>query len=718
MRKGRRGKYSSVVCRGCRSRKIKCILPSPDDLGPLGLPQPREKSCDRCRNLHLECIVERTLLGRPAVNQRVRSGFHNDRLCAPTPSATEEPQRTSTFDGTEIKSHLYGDLADGPSIFDQDAQPKGLTPENKKAIFLSMIDPLHFFSSILANDRTFGANIPRLSTRWDTSLPDLISSDLARALDGRLAWHRFFLPHVPTIASLRVRLQTGNDDGSHATALLFSLLCLTALEMTQDVSREQPHLKRDLQLAISYYGQEFLFCPPIHPDSVAVALFLTEYQPTAVATSQPVVHKSVKSETYIILAHRIAEQLGILPTQCCLDYDFHATEDPDFGEQLLSFIQGPQVYCYEASLGGFVMKPVRVAQATVDCLKSHIGDFQSLLSQRQCTPTMVYHIHSIMGTYMHMKATINLKENWSDSARIFMITDQLEKDYLELKKTTSSFPFPYAAQDEISAACSLLEMQFQSQFINICGLALVYATSVRARAQNGNARKDQELNHDEAIQISTQVIQCMTNLADETDLRLFPVLQRFGVPYPSYLKDTVAMFIENARKLTLDDVPFRPPTRLLVTEIVRHCKNLVENNSIQLKGFGKLHSEFEEQLAVFKECVQLLEKMKSSPWNSVNTAFADGCVCAASAKVIEGFITVMDRFKSLATAGINVTGQSHLPGVPSDFDTSQELGLDFSLQEWAWLWPSTGEADYMDILQQSEWFSGIFPLEDSLGEAV
>jgi hypothetical protein len=59
-----RGHYAKLICLNCRARKIKCQLSTAVE--PSDQPQPHAKKCVRCRRHGLECVVDRTTLGRPA----------------------------------------------------------------------------------------------------------------------------------------------------------------------------------------------------------------------------------------------------------------------------------------------------------------------------------------------------------------------------------------------------------------------------------------------------------------------------------------------------------------------------------------------------------------------------------------------------------------------------------------------------------------------------
>lgn len=180
-----RGKYARLICAGCRSRKIKCVLPSLESLGPLGIPQPLETSCERCRHLDLPCIIERSTLGRPAAKRSQRKPPHN-QASAPLekPEEKEDEVATALLD-LEINDHLFSEVPREDTIPSQaNGNPKPSQRPGKRAVFRSMTEANAFMSSVLGKDTAFGCEIAHATLRWNTPLSDLISDDMAILLDN------------------------------------------------------------------------------------------------------------------------------------------------------------------------------------------------------------------------------------------------------------------------------------------------------------------------------------------------------------------------------------------------------------------------------------------------------------------------------------------------------------------------------------------------------
>ena len=176
-----RGKYARLVCQGCRSRKIKCILPFPDETTELGIPQVAEKSCERCRNRNMECIVERTILGRPSAKHVHQAPISADFLGTRAEQNNYRAESTPTPSVSEIKDYMYSEEVYPGS--EQNTESTGHTRPSRQEVFQSMVDPASFFAAILVNNKAFGAGLSHRTLHWDKSLLSFVSEDLAAAMD-------------------------------------------------------------------------------------------------------------------------------------------------------------------------------------------------------------------------------------------------------------------------------------------------------------------------------------------------------------------------------------------------------------------------------------------------------------------------------------------------------------------------------------------------------
>ena len=170
--RGTRGRYARLLCQGCRSRKIKCNLPDLNELGPLGSPQPPEKSCERCRSLGLECVIERSTLGRPSFKRSENeTGRRSNSAHCHSVTQNEQPGNSLS------KDHLPSESTTSPET------TQDIRAVADKTVFDSVIEFQHFFAEALGKDRIFGATIPRSTSSCMTPLPELVSQEIASGLD-------------------------------------------------------------------------------------------------------------------------------------------------------------------------------------------------------------------------------------------------------------------------------------------------------------------------------------------------------------------------------------------------------------------------------------------------------------------------------------------------------------------------------------------------------
>ncbi|KAJ5722724.1 hypothetical protein N7488_000759 [Penicillium malachiteum] len=286
----------------------------------------------------------------------------------------------------------------------------------EEELYHSMTNTGSLIASILEKDASFGAGIQLVST-WDAPLTDLVSCDLAIMMDSLLVWQRVFVLGIPSLVNLRDRLlSTKPSINNVATKLLFAVLCLTACERSEEIRQRDGSLKDKLQQAVSSYGQDFIFCPPMHPDSILLCRFLAAFKPTALATSQRVAHQAVKAELYINLAYRIAERLELLPEPARAPFTgTNAIESVEMERDVILSIEGLQL---------------------IECMA-----------------------HS--------------KQTWMNPSRLFIVVEEGEKKCLaeinsayQLLSDASGMGEEY----ELMAMCSLLELRFHGVISRMLGL--------------------------------------------------------------------------------------------------------------------------------------------------------------------------------------------------------------------------------------------------------
>ncbi|KAJ5329235.1 hypothetical protein N7452_009625 [Penicillium brevicompactum] len=684
------------------------------EIGPLGVPQPPETSCERCRNLELECIVERTSLGRPTGKANQRKAPQSQRSASLKDPDQKECDVASALSDLEINEHLFskGEDANSPLNNGNDQSPQPA----KKTVFRSMTEVNAFMSSVLEKDARFGSEITHATTRWRGSLSDLVSKDMTILLDTYLSWHRFLLPKLPTLADLRNRLISEESSaGNHATSLLFAILCLTSFDTAEGFSKQYPKLKQSLQHAVSSYGQEFTICPPTHSDSITVCLFLIEFRPTMLSTSQFVAYKAVSPGIYINLAYRIAQRLSLLPApDTSIFHQLINPQAPNFERCFANSVQELRILSLECCLDGYLAQPLPKMRRLIQHIQPHINAYQHLLHQRECSPRVVFHIQWNMSFYLMIEGLINAKQCWSTPERLFLVVEDMERKCFEQINVSNCLLVDPSSQgdlEDIPAARSLLEMKFHRVFAGICGLGLFYAAVQRKRLFEGENIEDPEVHPKESLYIVDQVAESVNSPPNAPGQAFSVFLQRFGTSYPDQLVRVLEAFLECAES-KLGGITFKAPVQQVLYEIIFVCKNIVENNLVQVRVFGRLARNFETQMDVFPRCASYIGQMAASPWTSTNSAFATGCVYAAGSKIIYAFHNILERLREEVAKGAQCDGNLELFHTPPDLSDCSSMGMDFDNCSWdAWnLWPHVGSLspfetslEHFDLVPELNW---------------
>jgi hypothetical protein len=175
-----RGNYAKLICLNCRSRKIKCSLPTDVYIEPSPRPQPPELSCTRCRQQGLDCIVDKTILGRPAQKRQ-----------RPDQRKAEEETLAGAGagDGTELDPNVQlfvlSELRDEVQEIDVQVTTQAKARPSKREVFESLMDSTHLFSALMARDKSFGSLAFQAVGVGDSTIDvtRLVDEDLTRVLD-------------------------------------------------------------------------------------------------------------------------------------------------------------------------------------------------------------------------------------------------------------------------------------------------------------------------------------------------------------------------------------------------------------------------------------------------------------------------------------------------------------------------------------------------------
>lgn len=173
-----RGSYAKLICLNCRNRKIRCNLPENVQIEPSEVPQPPERSCTRCQQQGLDCVVDKTVLGRPAQKRR-----------RPEHLKAEDESHSSGHDAGEaeldpsVQDFVLSDLRDEVHEIDARMSTSTKAKPSKREVFESLMDSTLLFSALMARDESFGSLAFQTGGDVSVDVTTLVDEDLALLMD-------------------------------------------------------------------------------------------------------------------------------------------------------------------------------------------------------------------------------------------------------------------------------------------------------------------------------------------------------------------------------------------------------------------------------------------------------------------------------------------------------------------------------------------------------
>ena len=172
-----RGSYAKLICLNCRGRKIKCNLPIGACIEPSQHPQPPERSCTRCQQQGLDCIVDNTVLGRPAQKRRRPEKLKDEG------GLTDNRANDGADLDPDVQDFVLSELIDEVREIDVQDTTHARVKPSKREVFESLMDSTHLFSALMARDMSFGNLCFQPIGEVTADVTKLVDEDLAILLD-------------------------------------------------------------------------------------------------------------------------------------------------------------------------------------------------------------------------------------------------------------------------------------------------------------------------------------------------------------------------------------------------------------------------------------------------------------------------------------------------------------------------------------------------------
>ncbi|KAI7258870.1 hypothetical protein KC352_g10554, partial [Hortaea werneckii] len=617
--KGPRGNYSRFRCLNCRSRKIKCQLP--EDYSSPEASRTGEARCKRCMALDLECVVERTVLGRPAAKRR-RTDVPVDE-----DQDDETPLLDSSTDQVVFDPHLNEYLLCNVTD-DGISSSSAVTPNahNKHEALDTLVSPAHFVAAVLTHDTIFAAHIATTSDCGNEDLLDLVSSGLAALLNEQLAWHRLFLPLTPSLIELRAVLaddksRSDTTTSTTSTKLLFALLCLCAIDVPSCLLREDDALRKRLEGIASMYAEEIVLNLPIHRHTLSSLLVMFHYKPCLLAHKRKAAVNTIKSDLLPALARRVAEKLRFSLAGNQLQGLLQRPSPLDVGEReelLMDALQWCQILIDDQLTSGVVDKNLSAVQELIDHLEPILTIAREASRHLELSGVMVYQLYSAITLSNQIKNLLEAKRAWRSLEDLSDIIDrnhllmgQQRGDIQSALDAIKNNPsVPKGQVEEAVAAAAMLDGEMGFAEATISGSAMFYAIMARLKQ---TSEAEEGIEPQEAVQVSDQIIDALKELRIGKALDLHNFLARHGPPRDEAVLKLLSAFCQTAEIVHLQGIPFLPPPRQFPFLTLFYCRVLVEDHAARVKGWGGLGPTVDSHLDVFQRCAEKIEAMSAAP---------------------------------------------------------------------------------------------------------
>jgi hypothetical protein len=517
---------------------------------------------------------------------------------------------------------------------------------------------------------------------------------------------------MPTIPVLRQRLLIGHEarTGS-STRALFLLLCLIALDVPSNRLQISPELCQQLQSLSTADCQRLLFSVPKHRHALFVLELVDSYKPLAFAGSQSVAALSIKGNLSRTLAKRTAQKLGFDTAVDRLESLLQQStilDSANVQDLVLETLQWCRWLMLESIVDGYVMKSTREQSGSLPEVTKTLAVVKTAVERFPMRPAVVFMYHHFSSASVEMHAAVAAKRHWLDLQALADVIDahdqrcEAYKGYVEHLLASCDTVSDPRAREDIRVITRLRITDLNASHVRVSGLSMFYGLMSGLRPPETSGR---EITPDEAMQVSSEII---TNLKTKHDTLRDPTsiasfISKYGDPRFARQEQILKDFIITADSLRLNGIPYTPPSVPTVSFLLQGCREIVENNSTRLKGWGGMHPNVDVHLILLQDVAKRLDNMDNIGGGS--SAIARGSIFASGAKLVRSLCGIMatwrktvieQEVRDIATKGSEILLPDEFEGV--DAFLSGDL-----LDDWN-EWPQTEDLDFSELLADDlEW---------------
>ena len=536
---------------------------------------------------------------------------------------------------------------------------------------------------------------------------------------------RLHSPHIPTLRELRQKLSVNREAQSgSSTRALYLLLCLIALEVPSKRLQAVPAaLYQQLQSLSNSDCQRLLFNIPVHKHALFVLELIDTYKPFALAGSQSVTALSMRGNLSRTLAKRTAQKLGFDTAVTRLQYLLQQSTVTDAArvqDLVLETLQWCMWLMLESIVDGYVMKSTTEQNGPLPEAKKTLAVVKMAVERFTLRPAVLFMYHHLSSANIEMHAAMAAKRRWLDLPALSDLIDAYDrrceayKDYIEQLLAGCDRDSDPRAVEEINAIKQLRTTDLNASHMRISGLSIFYGLMSGLRPPGVTSR---EITPDEAVQVSAEII---TNLKTKHDTLSDPAsiasfIAKYGDPRFAREEQILRDFISAAESLSLNGVPYTPQPVPTVSLLLQTCREIVENNSTRLKGWGGMHPNVDVHLILLQDVAKRLDNMDGMGGGS--NAIARGSIYASGAKLIRSLCGIMAvwRKKIIEQEVNDIAEKGFEAWMPDEFEGVNAFLSGDLLDDWN-EWPQAEDLDFTELLADGlEWvdWAQLTPPSDS-----
>lgn len=523
---------------------------------------------------------------------------------------------------------------------------------------------------------------------------------------------RLHSPYLPTLTELRRKLSIDHEGQTGSpTRALFLLLCLIALEVPSKRLRASTALYQQLHSLSNSDCQRLLFNIPIHKHALFALELIDSYKPLALSGSQSVAALSLKGSLSRTLAKRTAQKLGFDTSVVRLQFLLQQSTGTDV-EKVQDLVLETLMWCrwlmLESIVDGYVMKSITEQSGPLPEVKKILAVVKIAVERLSLRPAILFMYHHLSSASIEMHAAVAAKRHWLDMAALSDLIDahdrrcEAYKDYIEQLLASCDQSGNPRVEEEINAIKQLRKIDLNASHVRISGLSMFYGLMSGLRPPGLDTR---EITPDEAVKVSAEIITNLKTkhdtLSDPTSIASF--ISKYGDPRFAREEQLLKDLISTADSLSLNGVPYTPLPVPTVSFLLQTCREIAENNSTRLKGWGGMHPNIDVHLILLQDVAKRLDNMDGMGGGS--DAIARGSIYASGAKLIRSLCGIMAAWrKTIIEQEVkDVAEQSLEAWMPDEFEGFDAFLSDDLLDNWD-EWPQAEDLDFTELLADGlEW---------------